>query len=148
MHHRVSIVIGLKYQDFLQGKGIYHRGFFSLNLQIVFLVFMKKNVAIVIEHEMQCNVPGIRTTAIPGTQRRISFAHRDNATLDGRRSQSSAEKVPVRVAGRKKRWHLEIQNTHSSTWYSYTRYQVPGYIGIFQRSFSKKLCGDGYSYLP
>ena len=35
--------------------------FFSPNLEIVFLVFMKKNVGIIVEHELPCNVRGIRT---------------------------------------------------------------------------------------
>ena len=74
--------------------------FCSLHLEIVFLVFVKKNVATVIVHELQCNVRGIRFTTIPGTQRRLSFTHGDYATVDGGRSQPSAEKVPVRVAGR------------------------------------------------
>ena len=42
-------------------------GDFSLTLEMVLLVFMNTNVAIVIEHELQCNVPGIRATTMPGT---------------------------------------------------------------------------------
>ena len=87
---------------------------------------MKENVAITIQHELPCNLPGIRTT-IPYTQQRLSFAHRNEATVGRRRSQPSAEKVPVRVAGRN-RWRLEIQNTYTA---------VPGsripdtYVAIF-----------------
>ena len=36
----------------------------SINLDVVFLVFMRKNVATIFEHELPCNVPGIRTTTI------------------------------------------------------------------------------------
>ena len=53
---------------------------------------------------------------------------------NGRRSQPSAEKIPVRGAGRK-RWRLEIQNTYTAvrdTRVSGTTYE---YVGIFYRSF-------------
>ena len=38
--------------------------FFPLNLEIVFLVFIKKNVVIIFEHTLPCNVPSIRITTI------------------------------------------------------------------------------------
>ena len=79
------------------------------------------------------DVVGLQTITIPGTQLRLCFPHRDYATVHGRRSQPSAEKVPVRVAGRK-RWRLEMQNTYTAvpgTRIPGTRYQVPGNIGIF-----------------
>ena len=51
--------------------------------------------------ELPRNVPDIRTIYSGNyTQQRLCFAHRDYATVDGRRSQPSTEKVPVRVAGR------------------------------------------------
>ena len=58
-----SIVEHPKYVD-SQEELESSRVFSPLSLEIVFLFFMKKNVAIIIEHELQCNVPGIRTTAI------------------------------------------------------------------------------------
>ena len=135
-------------------------------MEIVFLVFTKKNVAITIEHELQCNVLGIRTTTIPGIQQRFCFAHRECATADGRRSQPSAEKVPVRGAGRE-RWCLEIKSTYTAvvpgTRISGTRHVVPGIFSArcfgeldvageqtsrtspqtFEQSY-EKLCGDGH----
>ena len=42
----------------------YYRRFFFLSLEVVPLVFMKQNVAVAIEHELPCNVSGIRTTTI------------------------------------------------------------------------------------
>ena len=74
---------------------------------------MEKNVAIIIDNELPCNVPGIRTAA---TIHSKGYAtHRDQATavVDGRRSQPSAEKVPVRGAGREK-WRIGIQNTYTA----------------------------------
>ena len=82
------------------------------------------------------------------------------ATVDGRRSQPSAEKVPVRVAGRKKGGALKykIHTAVPGTRIPGARYQsmyhsVPKCegdletpkckVGIVYRSFSKKLCGDG-----
>ena len=126
----MKYIFGLFFKNLPQ---ILPSGQFSLNLEIVFFVFMKKNAAIIIEHELLCNVPGIRTTTIHGKGYACSPVHRDQAAVDGRRSQPSAEKVPVRVAGRK-RWRLEMQNTYTAvpgTRIPGTRYQVPGNIGIF-----------------
>ena len=87
-------------------------------------------------------------------QQRLCFAQRDQATVDGRRSQPSAKEAPVRGAG-----------VHSSTWKSYTirLYQVCStryFLFFSTRSFrelgaaggrtspqtfeqsSEKLCGD------
>ena len=89
---------------------------------------MKKNVAIIIEHTLPRNVPGIRPTSIHS---KGDASHRDHATtaLDRRRSQPSAEQVSVRVAGRKT-WRLETQNTYTAvvagTRMPGTRYVVPG----------------------
>ena len=93
------------------------------------MVFMKKIVVVIIEHTLPCNVPGIRHTSIR-TQQGLRFAHRDYVTtVDGRRPQPSAEKLPVRGAGRK-RWRLEIQNMYAAvvpgTRISGTRCVVPG----------------------
>ena len=50
-------------------------------------------------------------------------------------------KFPYKKLAAKNRWRLEIQNTyqvHSSTWYSYTRYQVSGMKVFFSaRSFGE-----------
>ena len=159
----MKYIFGLFFKNLPQ---ILPSGQFSLNLEIVFFVFMKKNAAIIIEHELLCNVPGIRTTTIHGKGYACSPVHRDQAAVDGRRSQPSAEKVPVRVAGHK-RWRLTIRNTYTAvpgTRISGTRhpgmsvfFSAPslGELGVagertsrtspqtFEQS-SKRLSGDGH----
>ena len=98
---------------------------------------MKKNVAIIVEHELRCDVPGIWTvnvnTTIPGTQQRLCFAHRGYATVNGRRSQASAEKVPVRAAGREKSGALKYKTRTQK--YLVLVCQVPG-IDVYRYFFA------------
>ena len=52
---------------------------FFLNLEFVFLVSMKINVAIIIDQELLCNVPGIQTTVntiLRSTQQGLCFVQR------------------------------------------------------------------------
>ena len=70
------------------------------------------------------------------TEQRLCFLRGDHVSVDKRRSQPSAEKVPVQNAG-KQRWRLETQKTNSYTAVPGSR--LPGTSGyVFQEIFAAK----------
>ena len=64
------------------------------------------------------------------TEQRLCFLRGDHVSVDKRRSQPSAEKVPVQNAG-KQRWRLETQKTNSYSAVPGSRLPgTSGYVGI------------------
>ena len=119
--------------------------FFFQKLEIV---CMKKNVAIYCRARIAMQRSRHSNYYYKYTQQRLCFAHRGYATVNGRRSQASAEKVPVRAAGREKSGALKYKTRTQK----YLGTHIPGTRHI-ARSFrevglDEMSVGDPDHFLP